>query len=165
MQISDSKTSKTFSIRFKIWGLWRPFFAPFHYSALLNTVRFGGFSTKFNKAKEVLFLYHAPHELNWTTRSQTCWVSSVTLMQNVTITSVRIQNHRQPLYFFDIYSAFVTVEHPFLYEISFQCWKCYIPISAAAWFIPVPPIRLIVHRLAVFLFLIVVELNWIELNF
>lgn len=32
--------------------------------------------------------------------------------------------------FLDIYQAFVTVEHPFLYEISFNRKKCYADISS-----------------------------------
>lgn len=56
--------------------------------------------------------------------------------------------------FLDIYQAFVTVEHPFLYEISFQWEKCYMQIAATVS----TSNRLLVHWSAVFLYFIVVEL-------
>lgn len=48
----------------KIWGLWRPSFAAFPLLGAARHSTVGDFSTRINKAKQVLFFVPAPHELS-----------------------------------------------------------------------------------------------------
>lgn len=86
-----------------------------------------------------------------------------------------IQESQAVIVFLDIYQAFVTAEHPFLYKVLKVFWfggkftvisvgkMLYTDISSILMIYPSTSNRLPVNRSAVHLFLIVVEL--IELNF